>query len=199
MQHNINHNTACFNIIVYTDITLCTTHTEQTSTNFFFHFFFFCFLNSKKTAPMVPNLRVAMHSTPPFPIIPDMPHGVAYAAAAYKSLPIAKHNSPRVPTLLLCTRPHRCCGNKEATSVRRRSPSHMWAVSWKGRKKELMPQRNNTVWQTTKDSTHTRNPGFSHTHTTHKASTTLKMSIFRLGQRHCYTHGPQYTHSHSTT
>lgn len=148
---------------------------------------------------MVPNLRVAMHSTPPFPIIPDMPHGVAYAAAAYKSLPIAKHNSPRVPTLLLCTRPHRFCGNKEATSVRRRSPSHMWAVSWKGRKKELMPQRNNTVWQTTKDSTHTRNPGFSHTHTTHKASTTLKMSIFRLGQRHCYTHGPQYTHSHSTT
>lgn len=147
----------------------------------------------------MPNLRVTMHSTPPFPIIPDMPHGVAYAVAAYKSLPIAKHNSPRVPTLLLCTRPHRFCGNKEATSVRRRSPSHMWAVSWKGRKKRTDAAARHSVANHQILNTHEKSRLLSHTHTTHKASTTLKMSIFRLGQRHCYTHGPQHTHSHSTT
>lgn len=105
-----------------------------------------------------------MHSTPPFPIIPDMPHGVAYAVAAYKSLPIAKHNSPRVPTLLLCTRPHRFCGNKEATSVRRRSPSHMWAVSWKGRKKRTDAAARHSVANHQILNTHEKSRLLSHTH-----------------------------------
>lgn len=48
---------------------------------------------------------------------------------------------------------------------------HLTCGRYRGReeKKELTPQRD-TVWQTTKYSTHTRNPGFSHTHTHHSQS-----------------------------
>lgn len=94
--------------------------------------------------------------------------------------------SPSLSTTLLefplCYYVHgrtKFCGNKEATSVRRRSPSHMWAVSWKGRKKELTPQRNDTVWQTTKYSinTHEKSRLLSHTHHSQSINSSKDVNI----------------------